>query len=194
MSGDVFGNGMLCSRHITPAGRVQPSARVPRPRSGCRRQLRRAPASVRAPALVVVRLRPRADLSGRGRVRTQREVDHAVARSARSARDRGRSAVAQRPDPRTAARAGRPVVQRRYRDLCEGDRRDRSPTPGTRQTTRSGSMADTLRCRVVGEGRKSRLHPARTDRVRAPRWSRAEGGADLHGRDRQRGRGQLLRP
>ena len=54
-------------------------------------RLRGAPAAVRAAALVVGRLRPRADLRGRRRVPAQREVDPAVAAGARGARRSPRS-------------------------------------------------------------------------------------------------------
>ena len=79
MSGDVFGNGMLCSRAHATAGGVQPPACVPRSQPGRGRELRGAPAIVRAAPLVVVRLQPRADLARRWGVRAQREIDRASA-------------------------------------------------------------------------------------------------------------------
>ncbi len=57
MAGDVFGNGMLLSRAHPARGRLQPPAHLPRPRSGCRTQLPRARAAVRAAPLLVGRLR-----------------------------------------------------------------------------------------------------------------------------------------
>ena len=79
MSGDVFGNGMLLSRHIKLRRRVQPHARLPRSRPRPGGELRRAQAAVRAAALGVERLRRGADLRGRRRLPAHREVDPALA-------------------------------------------------------------------------------------------------------------------
>ena len=60
-------------------GGVRPPARLPRSRPGPGGELRRAPAAVRAAALVVGRLRRGADLRGRRRLPAHREVDRALA-------------------------------------------------------------------------------------------------------------------
>ena len=72
MSGDVFGNGMLLSRAPAPRGRLRPPAHLPGPGPGPGGLVRRAPAAVRAAALVVGRLRRRADLRGRRGVPARR--------------------------------------------------------------------------------------------------------------------------
>ena len=66
--------------------RVQPPARVHRPGSRPRAELRGAQAPLRAARLDLGRLRPRRDLCGRRRVRPGREVGGALARGARGAR------------------------------------------------------------------------------------------------------------
>ena len=73
MSGDVFGNGMLLSKHIRLVARVRPPARVrrPGPRPGLR--LRRAAPAVRPPPLLVGRLRPGGDQPWRRGVAAHRE-------------------------------------------------------------------------------------------------------------------------
>ena len=89
MSGDVFGNGMLLSRHIRLVAAFDHRHIFLDPDPDAGGELRRARAPVRAAALVVGRLRRDADLAGRRRVAAQREVDPAVARGARGARHRG---------------------------------------------------------------------------------------------------------
>ena len=59
MSGDVFGNGMLLSPHIRLLGAFNHPHIFLDPDPDAERELRGAPAPVRAPALVVERLRPR---------------------------------------------------------------------------------------------------------------------------------------
>ena len=59
--------------------RLRPPPRLPGPRPGPRRLRRRAPAPVRAGALLVGRLRRVADLRGRRRVRAHRQVDPRLA-------------------------------------------------------------------------------------------------------------------
>ena len=85
MSGDVFGNGMLLSEQIRLVAAYDHRHVFIDPTPGCGGRLRGAPAAVRAAALVVGRLRPRADLRGRRRLPAHREVDPAVAAGARGA-------------------------------------------------------------------------------------------------------------
>ena len=97
MSGDVFGNGMLQSRHLRLLAAfnhlhifVDPDAR-----SGG--ELCRAPAAVPPAALELGRLRPRADLAGRRRLRPRRQIgpdqrrDEARLRHRRGPPDPGRA-------------------------------------------------------------------------------------------------------
>ena len=165
MSGDVFGNGMLLLAAHPPAGGVQPRPRLPRPRSGPGGELRRAPAAVRAAALVLDRLRPGADLGRRRRARSRPEVDPDHPGGQGGARDRGRPAVADRADPPTAAGDRGPALQRRHRHLRQGRRRD--PPRGRRPRQRRGARRRRPAA-LPGRrgGRQPRLHPARADRVR----------------------------
>ena len=58
MSGDVFGNGLLCSRGRQTGGRLRPPPCVPRPRPRPGPQRRRTGAALPPAPLVVGRLRP----------------------------------------------------------------------------------------------------------------------------------------
>ena len=187
MSGDVFGNGMLLSPHIRLVGGVRPSPHLPRPGSGCGRRIRGATPAVRASALVLGGLRQVADLRGRRRVAAHRQVDPAVASGPERAGRRGRAAGAERAHPGDSARAGRPAVERWHRDVRQGHVGDacRRRRQGQRRGARRRVPAALPRRR---RGRQPRLHAARAGRVRALRRRRQ------HGRDRQRGRRQLLRP
>ena len=125
MSGDVFGNGMLLSHHIRLVAAFDHRHVFLDPDPDPARELRRAAAPVRAAALVVGRLRPALISEGGGVFPRTREVDPAVRRRSRDvAGHRGRGADAERADPRDAARAGRPALERRHRHLREGERRD----------------------------------------------------------------------
>ena len=169
------------------ARRLRPPPRLPRP--GTRRggELRRAPAAVRAAALVVGRLRREADLRRRRRLAAVGEVDPAVAAGARGARGRRRQDAAERADQRDPEGAGGPAVQRRHRHLRQGDDRDarRRRRPGERRRARRWPRPALQGRR---RGRQSGLHPARPHRVRAG------GRPHLHRRHRQLGRGRHLRP
>ena len=167
--------------------RVQPPARVHRPRSGPGAELRGAQAPVRAARVVLGRLRPRGDLGRRRRLRAHREVDPALGGGARRARDRGRGAQAERADPGAPARARGPALERRHRHVREGQlgvaRRRR------RQGERRGSRERLGAARPGGRrGRQPRRDAGRARGVRARRR------AGEHGRDRQLGRRGLLRP
>ena len=68
------------------------------------------------------------------------------------ARRRARRHDARRADPLDPAGAGRPAVERRDRDVREGERRRRTATSGTARTTACASTGAQVRARVVGEG------------------------------------------
>ena len=78
--------------------RLQPPARLPRSRPRPRGELRRARAPLRAPALDLGGLRPDADLNRRRCLPAHRQVDRALARGPRGARDRRRALDAERAD------------------------------------------------------------------------------------------------
>ena len=195
MSGDVFGNGMLllaahhacwprstiCTCSSTPIRIRRPSYAERRRCSSCPRSSWSDydPALISAGGGVFLADAP-------SRSRSPPEVSAALGIEADQP-------VARRPDPRAAARARRPAVQRRHRHLCEGGRRDQRRRRGQGQRRGPGRRR---RAALPGRrrGRKPRLHPARTDRVRAAGRPRRHRRADQHGRDRQRGRRQLLRP
>ena len=58
MSGDVFGNGLLCSRAHPAGGRLRPPRHLPRPDARRGDVVRRAPAALRPAAVELAGLRP----------------------------------------------------------------------------------------------------------------------------------------
>ena len=139
MSGDVFGNGMLLSRHIRLVAAFDHRHVFldPDPDRGPR--LRGAGAAVRAAALVLGGLRPRGDLPGGRRVPPDGQVGAALRRDPPGPRRRTRKRS--RRTSSSARSCGRrwtccgtagsaPTSRRRPR---------RTPTSATRTTTRSGS-------------------------------------------------------
>ena len=151
MSGDVFGNGMLLSRHIRLVPpRPPPSSSTP---TDPARVVRRARAPVQPAALVRLgRLRPRLISAGGGICSAQRQVDPAVARGPRHAsRPSPANADPDRVDPRHPEGAGRPALQRRHRHLRQATRQP--PTEvGDRANDAVRVNGGELRCKVVGEG------------------------------------------
>ncbi len=141
MSGDVFGNGMLLSRHIRLVAAfdhrhifVDPS---PDPESTCveRERLFKLPRSSWADydASLIS--------SGGGISRAQREVDPARAGGQGGARHRRRGDDTDRTRQRDPEGAGRPDLQRRHRHLRQGDERDPRRRSATAPTTPCASTA-----------------------------------------------------
>ncbi len=185
MSGDVFGNGMLLSEQIRLIAAFDHRHIFidPDPDPAVSYAERAAP--VRAAALQLGRLRPQQAERRRRDLSAQRQVDQAVAAGAPGARGRRRGVHPARADPRDPARAGRPVLERRHRHLCQGRRP--APCRGVRSGQRRGPgqrRAAALPRRR--RGRQSRLHAEGPDRVRP------EGRAHQHRLHRQLGRGRLL--
>ena len=139
------------------------------------------------PDVVVGRLRPRGAVTRWRGLRPQREVGRPVGGSAARARPRRRAAHPRRVGERGAACAGRPAVERRDRDLREGDDRVRRRRRRPRQRHGADRCA---RAAVPGRGRRRqpRVHATGTDRIRARRRT------DQHRRHRQLRRRRLLRP
>ena len=166
MSGDVFGNGMLLSRHIRLVAAFDHRHVFLDPDPDPGRELRRAGAAVRAAALVVGRLRPRADLPGGGVFpRTAKTVP--LSDEMRRALDVDAEALP--PDELIRAILRAPV------DLLWNGGIGTYVKASTETNTDVGDKnndavridATELRCRVVGEGGNLGLHPARPHRVRA---------------------------
>ena len=189
MSGDVFGNGMLCRPRCGSSPRsttgTSSSIRDPDPAV----VVRRAQAPVRHARVVVGRLRPHRLLSGGRRV-FDRSAKSDRRRRPRRARPSAipDDAPAEMPPTevirRGPAGAGRPPVERRDRYLREGvdgdERRRRRPDERPRaHQRRPGPRAGRRR------GRQPRVHAARADRVRAARRP------DQHRLHRQLGGGRL---
>ncbi len=133
MSGDVFGNGMLCSEHIKLVAAFN-HAHVfldpdPDPAAGFAERRRlfslgRSSWSDYDPAVI----------SPGGGVHARSLKSIAITPEVKAAfGDRGRPPVAQRAHPRTAARAGGPPVQRRDRHLRQSRRGDARRRRGPRQ-------------------------------------------------------------
>ena len=168
MSGDVFGNGMLLSRHIKLVGAVQPPAHLPRSRPRPADQLSRAAAPVPQGRVAVDRLRFRPDLGGWRRLRSPGEVDPPGARSQAAAWRRHRYHDPQPPHHGSPQGACRPAVERRHRHLRQGAVRE--PCRGRRPRQRRRPHRR-RRAPLQGgrRGRQSRPDPARTRRIRGAR-------------------------
>ena len=178
MSGDVFGNGMLLSRHLKLVAAfdhrhvfVDPD---PDPAASFAERLR----LFGLPALVVGRLRPGLLSRGGGVYPRSAKSIELSPRARAGARDRGGDADAERADPRDPEGAGRPALERRHRHLREGDGASATPRSATGPTTPCASTASDLRCPRRGRGRQPRLHAARAGRLRARRraaspWTRS---------------------
>ena len=134
MSGDVFGNGMLLSKHLKLVAAFDHRHVFLDPDSRPGPFVRRTAASVRGTTIVVGRVRPIADLRRRRCVPPHREVDRDHTTSTDGARDRRKPAHPERADSGRAAGPGRSVVERRCRHLHQGNDRDRCPgrRPGQR--------------------------------------------------------------
>ena len=137
------------------------------------------------------RLRHVADLAGRRRVPAHGQVDPAHPGGPRRARHRPTTSTAMTPAELMKAillAAGRPALERRHRHLRQGVAARPTPTSATRPTTRSGSTAADLRCRVVGEG--GNLGLTQRGRIEYARARRP----DQHRLHRQLRRRRHLRP
>ena len=149
MSGDVFGNGMLLSASTSgwsPRSTTGTSSstrtRRPRPRHAERRRLFDLPRSSWADYDTAL-------ISAGGGVWPRTVKSIPISEQMRAALGLAADvtlAGPDRADPRGAAGAGRPAVQRRRRDLRQGRRRDRTPRWATRPTTPSASTATSSAC------------------------------------------------
>ena len=188
MSGDVFGNGMLLSPHIRLVAAFDHRHVFIDPDPGRGRELRGAPPAVRAAALVVGRLRPRASSRSGGGVwpRSAKSVPLSDA-GARGARRGRRGAGPERPDP-GAARAPVDLLWNGGIGTYVKASGETHADAGDKANDAVRVDAGELRCRVVGEGGNLGL----TQRARIE--YAAGGGQDQQRRDRQLGRRGLLGP
>ena len=102
------------------------------------------------------------------------------------ARHRGRGVHAARADPRDPAGAGRPVLERRHRHLCQGRRRAPRRGVRSRPTTRSGSTPSSCAARWSARAAIS------ASRQRGRIAFAQQGRAHQHRLHRQLGRRRLL--
>ena len=168
MSGDVFGNGMLCSEHtrLVAAFDHRDIFVDPTPDAATsyaeRRRLFDQPRSSWQDYDASL-------ISAGGGVWSRQAKSIPISPQMREALGLGSDVIAddaRRADAGDPARAGRPAVERRHRHLRQGQHRDarRGGRQGQRRDPRRrGRPAGGLR----GGGRQPRLHPARPDRVRA---------------------------
>ena len=122
MSGDVFGNGMLLSRHIKLVAAFDHRHIFLDPDPDPEASFAERRADVRAAPVLVGRLRHGADLGRRRRVGPDGEVGPPLAEVRRvlGLGDGDDGAVARRADLGHPDGAGRPAVERRHRHLCQG--------------------------------------------------------------------------
>ena len=162
MSGDVFGNGMLLSEHIRLVAAFDHRHIFLDPDPDAATSLRRAAPAVRPAALVVGRLRHRADLARAAastRARPSRSRSAPQVRAALGLADGRHAADTRRADEGDPAGAGRPALERRHRHLRQGLDRDQ------RRRRRQGQRRDPGRRRraaVPGRrrGRQPRAAPS----------------------------------
>ncbi len=187
MSGDVFGNGMLLSKHIKLVAAfdhrhifIDPA---PNPATSWdeRKRLFDLPRSSWMDY-------DKSLLSAGGGIYDRAAKSIAlVGRGARRAGHRSADHDAGRPDAGDPGGAGRPALFRRHRHLCEG--LERKPRRRRRPRQRSAAHQRRPGARARGRrGRQSRLHPAR------PRRGGAGRPQDQHRRARQLGRRRHVRP
>ena len=182
MSGDVFGNGMLLSRHIRLVAAFDHRHIFLDPNPDAASSFAERERLFKLPRSSWADYDAKLDLAGR-----RRPCRAARSRSPITPEARRRSAIdadaadADRARQRDPQGAGRPPLQRRHRHLREGAARDARRRSATARTTR---CASTARAALQGRrrGRQPRLHAARAHRVRAG------GRTHLHRRDRQLGR------
>ena len=187
MSGDVFGNGMLLSRHIRLVAAFDHRHIFldPKPDAAAsfaeRERMFKLPRSTWADYDAKL-------MSPGGGIHPRSAKSIAITPEVKAAlAHRRRHADADRARQRDPQGAGRPDLQRRHRHLREGGARDaragRRPRQRRAARERPRAALQGLRRR-----RQPRLHAARAHRVRAGRR------AHLHRRDRQLGRRRHLRP
>ncbi len=192
MSGDVFGNGMLLSRHIKLVAAFNHSHVFldpdPDPKASYKERERMFKAASTWSDY------PKEAISEGGGVWSRNAKSIPISKGVKEALAISQDKLApRRAHPGDSARTGRSVLQRRHRHLCQGLER------GQRRRRRQGQRRAAGRRVAValpggGRGRQPRVHAARPRRVR-PRWrTGAQGRPDQHRRDRQRGRRQPLRP
>ena len=169
MSGDVFGNGLLRSRtlRLRAAFNHRHVFLDPDPDPGG--VVRRARAALRAAALELGRLpprapEPRAARSSRAAPRPIPLSPEARALLGLAARDRRRRPAG----PRRPAHADRPALERRHRHLREGAGRDRRR--GRRQRQRRGARQRAASCarRSSAKAATSASRSARASSTRSP--------------------------
>ncbi len=169
MAGDVFGNGMLQSRHIRLVGRVQPPAHLHRSRPRPGDELRRAQAAVRQLPRSSWADYDKALISpGGGVFERSAKFDPDQPRDAARLRHRRRPSDPGRADPPSADGRNRPAVLRRHRHLCQGARRE--PRRGRRPRQRRAAHRRRGDPRQGGRrGRQSRRDATRPHRLCAER-------------------------
>ena len=146
MSGDVFGNGMLLSRHIRLVAAFDHRHVFLDPNPDASTSWVERERMFDAAAVQLGRLRPQPDQRGWRRLQPGTEVDPdqpAGPHRARTGRRRRGDDTA-RADEGDPAGAGRPVLERRHRNLRQGGDASRTPTSVTVPTTPSASTE--IRC------------------------------------------------
>ncbi len=187
MSGDVFGNGMILSRHLKLIGAFNHLHVFLDPHPDPETSFQERERLFGLPRSTWEDYDPNLISKGGGVWPRTVQVDPFVARGPSDAQGGRPADDAQRVDPCLTRRTGRSAVERGDRDLRQGI--DRDP----RRCRRQGERPGPHRCNRVegtggGRGRQPRLHPTGAGGVRPIR------GTDQHRRHRQLGRRRLFRP
>ena len=186
MSGDVFGNGMLLSRHIRLVAAFDHRHVFLDPNPDAAASFAERERLFALPRSSWADYDADADFRGRRRLGPFREVDSRLAAGAGGARHHGDAADARGTDQRDPEGAGRPALQRRHRHLREGVARDarrrrrprerrgahqRRATCAARSSAKAATSGFTQLGRVeCGAGR--RCASTRTRSTTRPAWTR----------------------
>ncbi len=168
MSGDVFGNGMLLSRHIRLVAAFDHRHIFLDPTPDAERSFAERERLFKLPRSSWADYDARLISAGGGVYpRSAKSIAHHAGGEG-GAGDPGRRADAHRAGQRDPQGAGRPDLQRRHRHLRQGGGRD--PRPGRRPRQRCAArQRPRAALQGVRRGRQPRLHAARPHRVRTGR-------------------------
>ena len=141
MSGDVFGNGMLCSPHIRLLAAFNHAHIFLDPEPDPETSFEERKRLFELPRSAWTDYDPSLISAGGGVHARDRQVDPITPEVRAALGISARAAVAERADLRAPQGARRPALQRRHRDLRQGRRGDQRRRPATGPTTRSASTA-----------------------------------------------------
>ena len=152
MSGDVFGNGMLLSRHIRLVAAFDHRHIFLDPDPDAAASFAERERMFKLPRSSWADYDAKLLSGGRRHPCAEREIDRDHAAGQGGARHHRRRDDADRAGERDPQGAGRPDLQRRHRHVRQGRRARRTRKSATAPTTRLRVNGRELRCKVFAEG------------------------------------------